>query len=222
MGRLGNGITSVQLLKSLDHGLLIEVYETHVLLEVFEFRLDSPLLNFEAVVVFHFDTGALGLNLVKESLELGIDKFEVFNTLETHFVVDIISLLHKAFGFLRQFLKLLNDGLCILSENINRFFFSHEVMARMINNALDTDQSHASIAKMSHNFFWMLSTKVGFLHHLILSLSIIQGDEILGKLFRPEWFGYGGPTNRTASESLLVNLDQALLTESMTGILRIL
>ena len=64
--------------------LLIEVDQTHVLLEVFELLIDSVLLHLEALVVFQFILSPLILNLINEFLILAIHELDIFDPSDFH------------------------------------------------------------------------------------------------------------------------------------------
>ena len=52
------------------------------------------------------------------------------------------------------------DLLSILFEDVDTFFLADKAMATVVNDAVDTNEFHACVAEMLHQFFWMSGAEI--------------------------------------------------------------
>ena len=90
-------------------------------------------------------------------------------------------------------------------------------MTGVVNDTLDADETHASNAEVPHQFFWVLLAEIRTFHHFLVLVSVLESQVVLGQLLSFEWLLKASLAQRTESESLLLNLDQANFAESVTA-----
>ena len=101
---------------------------------------------------------------------------------------------------------------------LTTFFFSDETVPAVVHDAVDANQFHARITEMLHQLLRVSRAEIALLQLFLLSLGIIQSDKVLWQLLWFKRLCNGGPTNRTDCESLLLDFDEALLTEGVTTV----
>ena len=146
-------LSALEFLDGLLNGILVEVDEAHVLLEVLELLVDPLLLHLEAIVVPQLDGGSLSLNLIDELLVLVVNLLHIANSPNLHRFEKLVTIFDKLFCFLAILVELSNDRLSRFLQNVNTLFFSDEAMSTMINNTVNTYEFHTSVTKMLHQFF---------------------------------------------------------------------
>ena len=107
------GMAGFELFDDLAHSLLVEVYQTHMLLKVLQLLINPLLFHFEAVIVFQFNQGSVRLYLVNQGLELAVDLLDVFDSADFHAVEQGVAVLNELFGATAVLFKLTNDVLTI-------------------------------------------------------------------------------------------------------------
>jgi hypothetical protein len=88
----------------------------------------------------------------------------------------------------------------------------------VVYDTLHTDEGTAGDAEMAHELFCVSRTEIGLFHHLLLLISELKGEVILGKFLGFELLSKSSPANGTESESLLFKLDQTHFTECVTAV----
>jgi len=88
----------------------------------------------------------------------------------------------------------------------------------VVNYAVDADQVFASDTIVPHQLLGVARAEVGFLDELLLLHRIVEGYEVFWELLGFEWFLKGSSANGAESKFLLLNLDEALLAESVTAV----
>ena len=101
-------------------------------------------------------------------------------------------------------------------KKLTWFFLSDKLMAWMLNNAFNANQTNACDAKMSHELFWVLRAEIWTFHHLLMLISKFKSKIILWQLFRFKRFLKTSLAQRAKCKSLLFYLDEADFAESMT------
>ena len=189
-----------------------------MLLEILQLSINSLFFNLKAIVISQFDLSPFSLDLIKERLKLGIYHLQVFDSPHLHGLEQLIPIFNQLLRLGTTLVHLPHYVLAILFQYIYTFFFSNKTMSTVVHNAVYTNQFHASVAEMLHQLFWVEWAKVGLLEELLLPLSIVQSNEVLGQFLGLEWFGNRTSADRTDGESLLLYLYQALFTEGVATI----
>jgi len=88
----------------------------------------------------------------------------------------------------------------------------------VLNYAFHADKLATSNTEVSHQLFWVLRTKIGFLHQLLLFVCKFKCQVIFGQLFSFEWLLQPSPADGTECQALLLNFDQTNLTKGVTAV----
>jgi len=91
-------------------------------------------------------------------------------------------------------------------------------MARVLNDAFHADKLDTSNAEVSHQLFGVRRTKIRFLHQLLLFVREFKRQVIFGQLLSFKWLLQSSAADGTEGQALLLNLDQADLTEGVTAV----
>jgi hypothetical protein len=105
--------------ESVGDGVLVEIEQTEMLLEVLQLQVDSVLLHFEALIVLEFHDGPVELNQVHQSLEFVVDELQVLNPLHLQVLQQLTPVLDQLVRLHSESLKLSHDGLAALSQHVN-------------------------------------------------------------------------------------------------------
>lgn len=80
------------------NGLLVEVDQTHVFLEVFQLLINTCLFHSKAVIVPQFGVCPLSLDLVDEFLKVRVYKLDVLDSSDFHLFVQIVTHFNELFS----------------------------------------------------------------------------------------------------------------------------
>jgi len=189
-----------------------------VLFEYFHFLVIPLLLDQEAIVVPDLDLGTLALYLLDQPLEFRINHLHVFDPAQLHLPEHLLAIVDEVHRSLAVLLKLSDDLLAVLFEDVDALFLLDKAVAAVVDDAVDADEAHASIAEMLHQLLWMIRAKVGLLEHLLLSLRVVKCDEILGQFLWLEGLGDRGSADRADRQPLLLDLNQALFAKGVATV----
>ena len=138
------------LLHRLQNSLLVIVDQVEVLFEDFYFLIIPLLLDQEAIVIPDLDLGTLALYLFDQPLEFGIDHLHVFDPAELHLPEHLLAVVDEVHCPLAVLLKLSDNLLTILFEDVDTLFLLDKAVATVVDDAVYADEAHASIAEMLH------------------------------------------------------------------------
>ena len=149
-----------EFIHSLVDGILVEVDQAHVLLEIFQLSIYSLLFDFEAIVVSELHLSSFGLNLVQKRLEFGIDHLEVLDPSHFHCLEQFISILNQFLRLRTALVHLPHYALTVLFQDVHALLFSDEAVSTVVHDAVDTDEFHAGVTEMLHQLLRVNWTKV--------------------------------------------------------------
>ena len=69
-------------------------------------------------------------------------------------------MLNKFLRLLAEDIQRSYDLLSILFEDVDTFFLADKAVATVVNDAVDTNEFHAGVAEMLHQFFWMSGAEI--------------------------------------------------------------
>ena len=140
------------------------------------------------------------------ALDRHVNYLRVLLLLPLQHLLSILALVDKLLRDLAALAHRVEDTQSVLLQHVDTLLLAHELVPRVVKNALRTHQRLAGVAEESKGLLWVNRTECVFLHHVLVLHCEFERDEVLGKFYRLEILLKGCPAERAEREALLLDL----------------